>query len=633
MTWHHYLAAALTCATFTCAASPVKHIADTSEARVWSNHRGTFTIPYRVRLPANPKPGVKYPLVVHFHGAGSRGTNNVSQIKVGPAQIENWAARNGVEYILLAPQCPAGKKWVDTPWGDMSHRMAEHPTIYLSSAMDMINDAIWRYPVDTSRIYAVGISMGAYATWEVLQRRPDWFAAAIPMCGGGDDSLADRIKNIAIWAFHGDADTTVPVQRSRQMVTALWNIGGKIRYREYPGVGHNCWTPTLSDDSVIKWLFSQRKPLPPEPKNVPDLMKTFDGRDVKTVSDWENVRRPELLECFEKNVFGKRPAGAVKPKSLKFVCEEEAPTMSASATMLRMRAEFSSDCGKGSFPFVAILPKSEKPSPVFLLICNRNAANIDPTRRNRNDFWPAEEIIARGYAAVAFCTTDLAADSKAGFSQGVFPVFQREADRDNESWATLSAWAWGASRVMDWIETESRLDAKHVAVVGHSRGGKTALWAGATDKRFALACSNNSGCSGAKLNHIDLPYSESVAAITKNFPYWFCANYLAYAGREKDADFDHHELVALMAPRLVAIASATEDNWAGPCGEWWSGKLSSRAWEIYGLKGLVGDSWPKPENPQQCGSVSYHLRTGKHALSSYDWKCYMDFADLHGWRR
>jgi pimeloyl-ACP methyl ester carboxylesterase len=186
---------------------------------------------------------------------------------------------------------------------------------------------------------------------------------------------------------------------------------------------------------------------------------------------------------------------------------------------------------------------------------------------------------------------------------------------------------------MDWIETEKALDPTRVAVVGHSRGGKTALWTGATDKRFALACSNDSGCSGAKLNHIDLPASEHIAQITKHFHYWFCTNYLSCVGRDDKLDFDQHELVALMAPRLVAIASATEDAWAGPCGEWWSARLASPAWEVYGLRGLVGDTWPKAECPQQGGSISYHMRTGPHALTPYDWKCYMDFADLNGWRR
>jgi len=370
----------------------------------------------------------------------------------------------------------------------------------------------------------------------------------------------------------------------------------------------------------------------PVPSDVPPLLGAGSGATA-TRRQWEESRRPEILSKFEKDVFGRRPAFVEKPASLSFVCEEESPAMDGAATLKRMRVEFAGPCGKGSFPVVAFLPKSEKPAPVFLLICNRGWENIDPTRKIKSDFWPAEEIVRRGYAAIAFHTKDVAADANVGFSQGMFTAFMLEKDRDAESWATLSAWAWGASRVMDWIEREPGLDASHVAVVGHSRGGKTALWAGASDRRFAMACSNDSGCSGAKLNHIDLPLSESIEKITKNFPYWFCGNYLSYVGRDATMDFDQHWLVALMAPRLVAIASATEDSWAGPLGEWWSARLASPAWELYGLRGLVGEAWPAPECPQQEGSVSYHLRTGKHNLGLYDWKCYMDFADRNGWRR
>ena len=228
----------------------------------------------------------------------------------------------------------------------------------------------------------------------------------------------------------------------------------------------------------------------------------------------------------------------------------------------------------------------------------------------------------------------VAADNKnAGFSQGVFPAVQPAKARGGDSWATISAWAWGASRVLDWIETEPLLDAKHVAVVGHSRGGKTALVAGVYDKRFAMACSNCSGCSGAKLNHIDLPKSEHIAPIVKNFPYWFCQNYFMHANRDDQLPFDQHQFIALIAPRLVCVASATKDVWAGQPGEWWSAKLASPAWELYGKKGLAADSFPAPDTPQQDGCISYHIRTGIHNLTPYDWNRYMDFADKHGWRK
>ncbi|MBR3923616.1 MAG: acetylxylan esterase, partial [Kiritimatiellae bacterium] len=221
-----------------------------------------------------------------------------------------------------------------------------------------------------------------------------------------------------------------------------------------------------------------------------------------------------------------------------------------------------------------------------------------------------------------------------GNREGIFACFNQAKSRYKfDRWGTLAVWAWGASRVMDWIETEPLINSKRVAVVGHSRGGKTALVAGVYDKRFAMACSNDSGCSGAKLNHIDLPRSESVDIIVRSFSYWFAPNYLRLANREKEWKVDQHQFIALMAPRLVCIGSATEDAWAGQEGEYYAGLLASPAWELYGRKGLVANAFPPPEKPLQEGCVSYHLRTGKHNLTPYDWKCYMDFADRHGWRK
>ena len=190
---------------------------------------------------------------------------------------------------------------------------------------------------------------------------------------------------------------------------------------------------------------------------------------------------------------------------------------------------------------------------------------------------PMADIVNRGFALIVLRNTDISADKNVGFNQGVYSIFQDESERNDESWATISTLAWGASRAMDWVESEPLINSKRVAVIGHSRGGKTALWAAATDRRFAMACSNDSGCSGAKLNHIDLPRSEHIAQIIKGFPYWFCKNYNKYKGRDMSTPFDQHQLLALIAPRLLCVASATKDSWAGPEGEWWSAKLASPA--------------------------------------------------------
>ena len=599
-----------------------------TEPRTWPFWQ--FSQPYRFHAPAKVEDGKRYPLVVLMHGAGSRGTNNVNQIRVGGSDLFDWARRKGEDFFFLAPQCPEGRQWVDTPWGNRAHRMKPHPGRELEMAMDLVEDALWRYPVDPARVYVMGISMGGYATWELVQRRPHWFAAAIPCCGGGDVTLADRIKDIPIWAFHGDADSVVPTSRSRDMVRAIWALDGNVRYREYPGVGHNAWTPTFSDDTVFDWLFAQRKVDYPEAVNVPELMRTFDGRPVTTLADWEKTRRPEILELYTREVFGRRPAVAEKPARLSFACESSESAFDGKATKKTVRISFAGPYGEDSFVVTAFIPTAAKRTPAFLLINNRGYDAGHPNRGEDSRYWPVRDILARGYATASFNATDLAADVSggSGFNQGVFPLFEKEADRTDESWGTISAWAWGASRVMDWIETEPSLDAKRVAVIGQSRGGKTALWAGATDTRFALICSNDSGCTGAKLNHVDLPKSEHIAQILATRQYWFCGNYAKYIGKEMSMDFDQHFLVALIAPRVVSIASAEEDSWAGPVGEWWTAVHASSAWTLYGLPGLVGETFPKPGHSQAAGCVAYHLRPQTHDLLPEDWQRHMDVADL-----
>ena len=146
-----------------------------------------------------------------------------------------------------------------TPWAQKYHSMSVEPSASMKLALALVDDVRANLPVDPARIYATGISMGGYGTWDAVQRRPGLFAAALPICGGGDTACAMRIRDVPIWCFHGDADGAVPVCRSRNMVAALWAVDGKIRYREYPGVGHNCWARTYGDDAVLAWLFSQRK--------------------------------------------------------------------------------------------------------------------------------------------------------------------------------------------------------------------------------------------------------------------------------------------------------------------------------------------------------------------------------------
>ena len=402
--------------------------------------------------------------------------------------------------------------------------------------------------------------------------------------------------------------------------------GGKPRDVHYTKAGS-----ALLGTEVVKYIDAALKKSVDGDAAVPELLRAQDGSVVTTVQQWESQRRGEILELFKAHVYGRNPVG--RPADLKFErLSPDKEMMAGTALRKRIKASFSGPGGKYSFVFTAFIPKAKKPVPAFLLICNRDYENIDPDRVERSPFWPAEKIVSRGYAALTFKNSELDPDNYDGFTNGVHQIFQPDpSSRKLDSWGTLAAWAWGASRIMDWMETEPLIDAAHVGVLGHSRGGKTALWCGALDQRFALTISNDSGCGGAKLNRMELPKSEQIDRINKVFPHWFCGRFKEYGDNLDKLPVDQHMLVALMAPRLVYVASATGDPWAGPAGEFQSCVLASPLWKLYGLKGVEETVFPKPDSPVHKGCVGYHLRNGKHNLTEYDWKCYMDFADKH-WR-
>ena len=443
-------------------------------------------------------------------------------------------------------------------------------------------------------------------------------------------ALAPSMPDIDYFVFHVTGDTRVSkTAHSDRMVAALLKAGRRVTYEASEGTRH-C---VLSPECRAKFELAILNSFPPAKSmscEVPDILARKDGGRISTAEEWERSRRPELLEMFQRREYGVRPVE--RPADLAFapLCEDRT-MMDGKAVRRRVTISCTGPEGAFAFPATAFIPKAAKPVGAFILICNRKPEeNIDPERNVKSGFWPAEEIVARGYAAVTFWNGDVARDDKVGcMTTGVFRAWCKAGARTPQSWGALSAWAWGASRVLDWLETMPEIDAKRVAVVGHSRGGKTALLAGVTDTRFALACVNDSGCSGAKLNRANLPKSESIAIITKAFPHWFCLDYAGCAGRDAELDFDQHQMVALMAPRAVAIASASEDDWAGPRGEFCSAALASPVWRLYGKKGLEtkGRGMPAAGEAMQGGSISYHVRSGKHNLTPEDWNRYMDFAD------
>ena len=358
---------------------------------------------------------------------------------------------------------------------------------------------------------------------------------------------------------------------------------------------------------------------------LPDILRRLDGHVVTSAEDWP-ARREEIVEQFRRYVYGHSPGA---PEELRFgVLQEDPKAMDGRATLRRIAIHSRRGDRKHQFELILFLPnaRGERPSPVFLLINNRPPENIDYTREKRSEFWPVEEMIARGYGMATFYNRQLAPDDTKTFRQGVISMFEGDAPttRPADAWGAIGAWSWGASRAMDYFHTDGRVDAKKVAVVGHSRGGKTALWTGAQDERFALTISNNSGCTGAALHR--RTYGETIRVINRN-THWFNDTYKTYNDRDGELPVDQHMLIASIAPRAVYVTSATEDLWADPRGEFLALAHASPAYGLFGHPPIAPDPMVAADTPLVSGPRGYHIRTGAHNMTLYDWMRFADFAD------
>jgi hypothetical protein len=251
--------------------------------------------------------------------------------------------------------------------------------------------------------------------------------------------------------------------------------------------------------------------------------------------------------------------------------------------------------------------------------------------------WPLEMILKRGYAVASFHGGDIELDrhgsgcrfTKEGWQKGVrYRTAQQQGRTEpaDDQWGSISVWAWGLSRVLDYLQADAAIDAHRVAVFGHSRTGKTALWAGAQDERFALVISNNSGQGGASLAR--RRFGESVAASYSLSGIWYCKNYRQYGNNEAALPVDAHMLIACIAPRPVYVASAEQDRWADPRGEFLAARHAEPVFRLLGREGLGVEEMP-PVNQPVGKTIGYHIRSGDHDITPYDWQQYLDFADRH----
>ena len=376
------------------------------------------------------------------------------------------------------------------------------------------------------------------------------------------------------------------------------------------------------------------------------------GTLIKTVKQWEIIRRPELYKLFEQQMYGEVPEG-INVKFREIYASSNYLEGKASLREFEMLVNdelipqmhilFIIPNGiKGKIPaimgyngsgnwtqctdtLVYLMTKEEISKRI---IPERVESTMNRSRRATSSVTTAERVIDNGYAYITACYWELEPDNNECFAGGVRSLVSKGKPLANNQWGAIAAWAWGMSRMLDCAELVQTIDVTRCAVVGHSRLGKTALWAGVTDKRFAIATSSDSGCGGASLSK--RVSGESVEQINTVFPYWFCKNFHSYNGKEEELPMDQHQLLALIAPRPLYVCSAIMDAWADPLGEYLSVYYANPVYLLYDKQPMpyTKDILP-PVNTPQIGDVAYHVENAGHSFSAYDWEQYLLFFDRH----
>lgn len=385
-------------------------------------------------------------------------------------------------------------------------------------------------------------------------------------------------------------------------------------------------------------------------RSISNPLQMKNGKLVKSKKDWYKKRRPELLDFFTSEVYGQLPD---RPKKMTFkVTDEDTSAFDGLATRKQIAVLFEGKEDGQKMSVLMYTPNAIKMSvPLFLglnfhgnqaiifdenieittdWVKNKTTGVIDnkateATRGIAANQWPLEMILKKGYGIATIYAGDIAPDFKEGYKTGIQTLFPELSNRpDNLS--TMGAWSWGLSRALDYFETDKDIDSEKVVVFGTSRLGKGALWAGATDDRFAMVISNESGAGGAKLYHH--VYQEDIAQICRVFPYWFSNNYQKFSKKDANLPFDQHLMMSLIAPRPLLIASAKEAYVCDPYGEFLGALAVSPVYEFLGKESLPVQSLPSVNKPA-FGTLGYYMRSGKHDIVLYDWKRFIDFADLH----
>lgn len=345
---------------------------------------------------------------------------------------------------------------------------------------------------------------------------------------------------------------------------------------------------------------------------LPDPLKFADGRPVRTAREWTEQRRPEILRAYERDIYGRIPA--VTPRVTWVVTEDHGPkklivgTAGTGERAVRMNVTLN------------LPPAARGPVPVILMIQFGGGGTpvADPPEPG--------EILSRGWGYAKIGYNDIQPDRANAFDLGIIGLTSATPPGP-DGWGTISAWSWGVSRVIDSLVLDTRVDARRIALFGHSRLGKTALWASALDPRIAAVFSSCSGEMGAALARRD--YGETVDDMAQNFPWQFAGNFQQWSGRWKEMPVDAHMLIALSAPRPVFITGGTADQWADPVGEFQAGVAAGPVYRLLGRKDLGVTELPALDTPIVDGDIGWHYHTGPHAATAADWRAFARFLEKY----
>ena len=387
---------------------------------------------------------------------------------------------------------------------------------------------------------------------------------------------------------------------------------------------------------------------------LPPLLTEANGDSVRTAEAWWTARRPRLLRQFRTHVYGDLPP--LPPAFRVETHEATAEALDGTATRRQVTLHFTDGPDGPQLDLLVYVPNDvEGPVPVFAGLNFAGNHTVAPTpeirlpdgwvpdwgdvpsdngravaaaRGARERRWPVEQIVGRGYGLITAYYGDLFPDRADGFAESVYQLAPDAADLDTSGgdWSAISAWAWGLHRMVDYAVRADAIDDDRVMAVGHSRLGKAALWAGATDRRIATVLDNASGAGGSAL--FRRRYGERVVHIDTAFPHWFGDAFSQYRENESALPVDQHQLLALIAPRPLLVSPKSEDRWADPRGMFLSARHAAPAWRLLGHEGLAADTMPAPDAPV-LSRVGFFLRPGEHDLLPADWAVFLDFADRH----